>query len=248
MHHFSFKHFLDHAHAIGLAHFSPCKLHYSHACWQRRKHPAIYNYPRHPKTLQTYQSEVHRLLDEFTEESFGVSSKYQGNDCVYGGEARSELLSSRPEWAGWSCASPADRIETFQGRAFKLLGFYRVILFLLWQFSSPRLAFSLLFPLMYFLLVPGRSSGRCNRITRDTYATGVAYNSARYVALGVLAWLSLGIAAACNQPLGLSLRWTCLTIAYVAVFNWYRAIRGESALRRSLRPTRCLRTWIMVVT
>lgn len=97
MHHFSFKHFLDHAHAIGLAHFSPYKLHHSHACWQRRKHPAIYNYPRHPKTLQTYQSEVHRLLDEFTEESFAVSSKYQGNDCVYGGEARSELLSSRPD-------------------------------------------------------------------------------------------------------------------------------------------------------
>lgn len=38
-----------------------------------------------------------------------------------------------------------------------------------------------------------RSSGRCNRITRDTYATGTACNSTRYVALSVLAWLSLDI-------------------------------------------------------
>lgn len=95
----NFRRLVDHArtHAISLGHFPPYKLHRGHACWQHCKHPAISNYP---ETRRATNRKYHRLLDEFAQESFGVSSKYQGNDCVYGGEARPELLSSRSDTNG----------------------------------------------------------------------------------------------------------------------------------------------------
>lgn len=115
-------------------------------------------------------------------------------------------------------AWPADRLETFHGTGtFKLLGFYlgvlsrssssrqldsaRLGLASLGSASPRRIFFPLFFPRVFLPSFVDVPPGGATVLHATPMRPTVTYNSARYVALGVLAQLSLGIAqAACNQP------------------------------------------------